>query len=106
LALAIAALGVLCALATIVIDRKIITPERMAALIPAFDYALVHRHLLAGHLVLWSLAELSALLGFAQLFLDGALHTHLALCAASLTTLAVLMPTRARIAARVAAVLR
>lgn len=104
--LLLAALGMLCALATLGIDRWVITPARMAALIPVFDYALVQRHLLAGHLVLWSLAELPALLGFAQLFLDGALGTHLALCATSLVLLALLMPTRARIAARMEAVSR
>lgn len=105
-ALVLAALGVLCALATLVIDRWVITPARMAALIPVFDYALVQRHLFAGHLVLWSLAELPALFGFAQLFLDGPLSTHLALCATSLVLLALLMPTRARITARMAAVAR
>jgi hypothetical protein len=102
----LAALGVLSAVVTIVIDRAVITPRRMAALLPVFDQALVQRHLLAGHLVLWSFAELPALFGFAQLFLDGALRTHLALCAISLAILAVLMPTRARIAARLEAVVR
>ena len=88
------------------IDRAVITPTRMAALIPVPDHALVQRHLLAGHLVLWSFAELPALFGFAQLLLDGALGTHLALCAVSLAILALLMPTRARISARMEAVLR
>ena len=104
--LALAALGVASAVATIWVDRAIVTPERMAALIPVPDHALARRHLLAGHLALWSLAELPALFGFAQLLLDGSLATHLMLCAVSLTTLAVLMPTRARVAARMAAVLR
>jgi hypothetical protein len=99
-------LGALCAVATLWIDRAIITPERMAALIPVPEQALVQRHLLAGHLVLWSFAVLPALFGFAQLLFDGALGTHLALCAVSLVTLALLMPTRTRIAARLEAVLR
>ena len=73
---------------------------------PVPDHALVQRHLLAGHLVLWSFAEVPALFGFAQLLLDGALGTHLALCAVSLAILALLMPTRARIATRMEAVLR
>ena len=103
--MALAALGALCALATLWIDRAIITPERMAALMPVPDHALAQRHLLAGHLALWSLAVLPALFGFAQLLLGGALATHLALCAASLAILALLMPTRARIAARLEAVL-
>lgn len=98
-------LGALCAVATLWIDRAVITAERMAAVIPVFDYALVQRHLLAGHLVLWSLAELPALFGFAQLLLDGSLVLHLALCAVSLAVLAFLMPTRARITTRMAAVL-
>jgi len=98
-------LGVLSAVATIWIDRVAITPKRMAALIPVFDFALVQRHLLAGHLVLWSFAMLPSLFGFAQLLLDGALEIHLALCAVSLAILALLMPTRARISTRVAAVL-
>ena len=101
----LAALGVLSAVAAFVIDRAVITPQRLAAVIPVPDQALIRRHLLAGHLVLWSFAQLPALFGFAQLLLDGSLALHLALCALSLATLALLMPTRARIAARVAAVL-
>lgn len=103
---ALAVLGVICALATLWIDRAVITAKRMAALIPDPDHALLQRHLLAGHLVLWSLAVLPALFGFAQLLLDGDLRIHLALCAVSLGVLALLMPTQARITARVAAVLR
>jgi len=103
---ALTALGVLSAVATIWIDRAVITPGRMAAIIAVPDQTLVQRHLLAGQLILWSFAELPALFGFAQLLLDGALGTHLALCAASLAILAILMPTRARITARMAAVLR
>ncbi len=105
LTVVLATLGALCAVATLWIDRAVITTERMVAVIPVFDYALVQRHLLAGHLVLWSFAELPALFGFAQLLLDGSLGMHLALCAVSLATLAILMPTRARIAARMEAVL-
>ena len=101
----IIAFGVLSAVATILIDRAIITPKRMAALITVPDLALVQRHLLAGHLVLWSFAQLPALFGFAQLLLDGSLGAHLALCAVSLAILALLMPTRTRIATRMEAVL-
>ena len=106
LTMVLAALGVLCAVATILIDRMVITPARMAALIPIPDHALIQRHLIAGHLVLWSFAVLPALFGFAQLLLDGSLGTHLALCAVSLTILALLMPTRARITTRMEAVVR
>lgn len=101
----LAVLGFGSALATLWVDRAVITAKKMAALIPVPDAALVRRHLLAGHLVLWSFAELPALFGFAQLLLDGSLAVHLALCAASLAVLAVLMPTRARITARMEAVL-
>lgn len=100
------ALGVLSAGVTLLIDRAVITPKRMAAIITVPDLALIQRHLLAGHLVLWSFAQLPALFGFAQLLLDGSLGAHLALCAVSLAILALLMPTRARIAARMEAVLR
>jgi len=99
-------LGVLSAGATLLIDRAVITPKRMAALITVPDHALVQRHLLAGHLVLWSFAQLPALFGFAQLLLDGSLGAHLGLCAVSLAVLALLMPTRARIRTRMEAVLR
>lgn len=99
-------LGVLSAGVTLLIDRAIITPRRMAALITVPDLALVQRHLLAGHLVLWSFAQLPAMFGFAQLLLDGSLGAHLALCAVSLAILALLMPTRARIGARLEAVIR
>jgi hypothetical protein len=102
----LAALGVLCAVATLWIDRSVITPERMAAVIPVPDLALAQRHILGGHLVLWSLAVLPGILGLAQLLLDGPLWLHLALCALSLGVLALLMPTRARIATRLKAVLR
>jgi hypothetical protein len=100
------ALGVLSAGATLLIDRAVITPKRMAAVITVPDQALIQRHLLAGHLVLWSFAQLPALFGFAQLLLDGSLGPHLALCAVSLAILAQLMPTRARIMTRMEAVLR
>jgi hypothetical protein len=99
-------LGVLSAGVTLLIDRAVITPKRMAAVITIPDQALIQRHLLAGHLVLWSFAQLPALFGFAQLLLDGLLGAHLALCAVSLAVLALLMPTRARIRARMEAVLR
>jgi hypothetical protein len=101
----LAALGVLSAVATLWLDRRVITARRMAAVIPVPDHALIQRHLLAGHLVLWSFAELPALFGFAQLLFDGPLVIHLALCASSLAVLALLMPTRSRITARMAAVL-
>lgn len=100
------ALGVLSAVGTIWIDQTVIAPKRLAALISLPDQALTRRHLLAGHLILWSFAELPALFGFAQLLLDGALGTHLALCAVSLIILAMLMPTRKRVATRLAAVIR
>jgi len=99
-------LGVLSAVATLWIDRAVITPRRMAALITVPDQALVQRHLLAGHLVLWSFAVLPALFGFAQLLLDGKVGTHLALSALSLVILARLMPTRKRITTRLEAVIR
>jgi hypothetical protein len=102
----LASLGLFCALATIWVDRAVITPKRMAALITVPDLALLRRHLLGGHLVLWSLALLPTVFGFAQLLLDGSLGIHLTLCAASLATLALLMPTRARVTARMEAVLR
>ena len=102
----ITALGFLCAAGIIWLDRAILTPARLAGLVVIPDSALARRHLLAAHLALWSLAQVPALLGFAQLFLDGALRTHLMLCAVSLALLALLMPTRARIAARLEAVLR
>lgn len=102
----LAVLGVLCALATLLVDRAVITPRRMAALIPVPDHALLQRHLLGGHLVLWTLALLPAVFGFAQLLLAGTLVAHLALCALSLIVLALLLPTRARVAARMEAVLR
>lgn len=105
LTLTLAVLGVLSALGTILVDRLVITPERMAAVITLPDAALVQRHLLAGQLVLWSFAVLPALFGFAQLLLDGSLGIHLALCAASLAVLALLLPTRARVTTRIAAVL-
>jgi len=98
-------LGVLCALATLFIDRAVITPKRLAALITIPDQALIQRHLLAGHLVLWSFAVLPALFGFAQLLGAGRLGTHLALCALSLAVLTLLMPTRARITTRLEAVI-
>lgn len=106
LAAAIAALGVLCGAATLALDRAILSPGRVAARIPFPDSALAQRYLLAGHLALWSLALLPAMLGFAQLLFDGQLATHLALCAVSAGILALLMPSRSRISARVAAVLR
>lgn len=106
LSLALAALGVFCAAATLWLDRTVLTPGRIAARLPIPDQALARRHLLAGHLALWSLAVLPAILGFAQLLLDGPLAIHLALCAVSLLILVLLMPTRARVAARLAAALR
>ena len=101
----LAVLGVVSSVATLWVDRKVITAKRMAALVPVPDHALVLRHLLAGHLVLWSFAEVPALFGFAQLLLGGSLGIHLALCAASLSLLALLMPTRARITGRMETVL-
>ena len=105
-ATAIATLGLLCGAATLALDRALLSPGRIAARVPAPDGALAERYLLVGHLALWSLALLPGLLGFAQLLLDGRLGTHLALCGVSLAALAVLMPSRARIGARVAAALR
>ena len=99
-------LGVLSAAATLLIDRGVMTPKRMAAVITLPDQELIQRHLFAGHLVLWSFAQLPALFGFAQLLLDGSLGAHLALCAISLAILTLLMPTRARIRTRMEAVLR
>ena len=104
-AVAIATLGALCAAATLALDRALLSPGRIAARLPAPDSALAERYLLVGHLALWSLALLPALLGFAQLLLDGRLGTHLALCGVSLAVLAVLLPSRARVGARIAAAL-
>jgi hypothetical protein len=105
LAAVFAALAVLCAGATIWLDRAVLAPGRLAGLSSIPDPALAQRHLLAGHLALWSIAVLPALLGFAQLLLDGTPGTHLALCALSLLILAALMPTRSRIGARLEAML-
>jgi len=105
LAAALSALGVLCAGATIWLDRAILAPGRVGGLSPIPDGELARRHLLAGHLALWSLAILPALLGFAQLLLGGTLAALLALCALSLAILAVLMPTRTRIGTRLEAML-
>lgn len=99
-------LGLTCALATLWLDRRILAPHRIALLLQVPDLALARRHLLAGHLALWALAAVPALLGFAQLLLDGRLAAHLALCAVSLAVLALLLPTRARVGARLGAAAR
>jgi len=105
LAAAIAAFGALVAAATLWLDRRLLAPSRIARVLPVPDPALARRHLLVGHLALWSLAEVPALLGFAQVLLDGTLGAHLALCATSLVLLALLLPTRARITSRMEALL-
>jgi hypothetical protein len=105
-ATAVAALGLICALTPLPLDRVILAPAKIAARIPLPDLALTLRHLLAGHLALWSLAELPAILGLSQLMLGGALPAHLALCALALANLGLLMPTQARIGARVDAVMK
>jgi len=102
---AIAALGLICALAPLPLNRAILSPAKIAARIPLPDLTLTLRHLLAGQLALWSLAELPAILGFSQLLLGGALSTHLALCSLALANLALLLPTENRIRTRVDAVL-
>jgi len=102
---ALSVLGILCAGTTIWLDRALLAPARLAGLVTIPDGELAKRHLLAAHLALWSLAVLPALLGFAQLLLDGTLAAHLRLCALSLATLAVLMPTQKRIGARLEAML-
>lgn len=106
LALALAAIGVLCGAAALLLDRVILAPKQVSARFPFPDAVLAQRYLLAGHLALWSLAQLPAILGFTQLLFDGCLRTHLALCAVSLSILALQMPTRARISTRLEAALR
>lgn len=103
--LTLTALGVFCALATLGLDRLVLSPEQISTRLPIPDPDLLRRHLLAGHMALWSLAVLPALLGFALVLLGGPPRTHLALCALSLGVLARLMPTRRRIAQRFEAVL-
>lgn len=88
------------------LDRKLLAPRAIAARVPPNDIELALRHLLAGHLVLWSLAVVSPILGFAQLLLGGRPAAHLLLCGASVGILAYLMPTWSRIAARIEAILR
>jgi hypothetical protein len=105
MATAIAAIGLICALAPLPLDRMILAPGRIAARIPLPDVALTLRHLLAGQLAIWSLAELPAILGFSQLLLGGELPTHLALCSLALVNLGLLLPTKSRITTRVGAVL-
>jgi hypothetical protein len=105
-AAAVAAIGAACAAAVLLLDRAILAPGQVAARVPLPDGDLALRYLLVGHLALWSLAETPAILGFAQLLLGGPLRTHLALCALALGALALLAPTRARIAARVEAAIR
>ncbi|HEY5998096.1 MAG TPA: hypothetical protein VI078_02190 [bacterium] len=96
----IALFAVLCAIAVPLLARVLLAPERIAPRLPAPDAALVRRYLLVGHLALWSLAALPALLGLAQLFLGGSPATHYALCALSLVGLAWLMPTARRVGGR------
>lgn len=89
-----------------VLDRKLLAPQAMATRVPRHDVEFARRYLLAGHLVLWSLAEILPILGFAQLLLGGRSGIHLLLCGLSVGILAYLMPTSARIAARIAPILR
>lgn len=106
LALAVAALGVACVVAVLALDRSLLSPGRLARRLPAPDPALAERYVLAGHLALWSIAGLPAILGFSHLLLGGPLRIHLALCALSLGLLALLMPTKKRIGTRLDAVLK
>jgi hypothetical protein len=99
IAIGIAVLGALCALAVPILARKLLAPAQISRQLPAADLALARRYLLAGHLALWSFSTLPAILGLAQLLLDGAPATHLALCALSLLALAWLMPTARRVGA-------
>jgi hypothetical protein len=103
-ALAVASLGALCAVLVLVLDRVLLGPKQLAARVGVPDRALAGRYLLAAHLALWALAGVPAILGFAQLLLGGPLRLHYALCALSLGLFALLMPTRARIRARLDAV--
>ena len=105
-AVAVAALGLVSAAAVLLLDRAILAPGQVAARVPIPDPGLALRYLLAGHLALWSLAALPAILGLAHLLLGGPLRTSLALCAVSLGIFALLAPTRTRIATRLAAVVR
>jgi hypothetical protein len=95
-----AASGAVVGVAVLLLERRLLEPSRLAARLPAPDVDLALRHILAGHLVLWSLAAVPALLGFAQLLLGGPLRTHLLLCGVSVGTLAYLMPARARLEER------
>jgi hypothetical protein len=100
LASSVAALGALCVVAVLALDRALLAPERVAQRVLVPDRSLAERYLTAAHLTLWSLAELPAILGFAHLLLGGTLRVHLALCGLSLGLLALLMPTAKRIGAR------
>jgi L-asparagine transporter-like permease len=105
-AAALALLGALAGVAVVLLDRQLLGPRRFAEQVGGADASHAVRHLLLAHLVLWSLAEIPAILGLAQVLLDGNPRWHLALCGISLGILAYLMPTRARVNARLEAVLR
>lgn len=100
----LAAAGVACGIAVLLLDARVLSPARVAAASPPEPSAVL-RVLLAGHLALWSISVVPAILGLAQLAAGGSLRTHLLLGGISLGALAFLMPTRARIAARVGAAL-
>lgn len=101
---ALAGLGLICSGTVPFLRRRVLTPARIAAALPSPDSELALRHLLAGSLVLWTIAEVPAILGFAQILVGGNARTHLLLCGVSMGILAWLMPVRAKIAAQSAAV--
>jgi hypothetical protein len=93
----VAACGIVVSLAVIVLDRRLHAPGKVAARArhPLPEHVL--RHLAVSHLVLWSLAEVPAILGLVQLVLGGSLRTLLLLGGTGLGVLVYLMPTRGRI---------
>lgn len=101
---ALVAAATACAAVMLALDRRLLAPAAFASRVPAHDVELALRHLLAAHLVLWSLVAVLPLLGFAQLFLGGRPAFHLLLCGMALVILARLMPTYGRLAARIAPV--
>jgi hypothetical protein len=98
------AAAVACAAFILVLERRLLAPAAFAARVPRHDVEHALRHLLATHLVLWSLVAVIPLLGFAQLLLGGQPSLHLLLCGIAVAVLARLMPTAARLAARIAPV--
>jgi len=93
----VAGFGLALALGVIALDRRFHASGRLAARAghPLPEHVL--RPLTVSHLVLWSLAEVPAILGLVQLALGGSLRTLLLLCGVTLGVLAFLMPSRGRV---------